>query len=139
MYEAIATPLELAKKELVKQGINVQPIHGAFDRIVAQISGRMPMEVNMLCHFAYDLGTRRMKYRTGRFDLYMRIDGKVLNEAMRQMGGTKEYSTFISQLETNENSLLTILSRLMDRAIVEEITVLMTLHDIGDALQEMSV
>jgi hypothetical protein len=139
VYDAIRCPLELCKQNLLKQGVNLETVHGAFDRIIPQISGRMPMEVNMLCHFALDLGAKRIKREPNSFVLFMRVDAEVLDEAMRQMGGTKEYGSFISELENNEKSLLMILSKSFDKATVEEITILMALHEMGDALQECPV
>lgn len=139
VYEAVQGALQLSEKELAGQGIKLEVVHNVFDRIVTQISGRMPMEVNMLSNFAYDLGSNRMKEENSRYTLFMRADRELLDQTMKQMGGTKEYSAFISTLDKNEILCLVLLSKSMETETVDEIAALMTLHEMGDALQEASV
>lgn len=143
VYDAIRVPLDLSTKELADQGISVEFVHPVFDRIVTRIAGRMPMEINMLCHFAYDLAAKRIprtfRFTGSRFTLYLKAEKELFEEAIKQLGGTKEYATLISKLDKNETSCLVLLSKSLEEATVDEIAVLMTLHDLGDALQEMSV
>lgn len=142
VYDAIRIPLAMSQKELADKGIRVEFIHTTFDRIVTQITGRMPMEVNMLCHFAYDLAAKRIPRRllqSKKFKLYMRIDRELLDEAIKQLGGAKEYNSFIAELNKNETSCLVLLSKSFEEETIDEIAVLIALHELKDALQIIPV
>jgi hypothetical protein len=140
VYEAIEGPMSFARKDLAKQGIELNVMHKAFDRIITQITGRMPMEINMLCHFAFDLAAKRARFEgMHKTELYMRADRELFDEAIKQLVGAKEYDAFISDLDKNEINCLVLLSKSLENATVEEITALMGLHELGDALQEMSI
>jgi hypothetical protein len=140
VYDAIEGPMEFAAKELAAQGIKLSIMHRGFDRIVTQITGRLPMEINMLCHFAYDLAAKRAKFLGAHnVGLFMRADRELFDEAIKQLVGAKEYDAFIADLDKNETTCLVLLSKSLESSTVEEITVLVGLHQLGDALQEMSI
>jgi hypothetical protein len=140
VYDAIKGPLELTTKQLAQQGIELDVIHRSFDRIVAQISGQMPMEINMLCHFAFDLGTRRPSIeRDGKMSIYMRADRELFDEAIKQLVGSREYASFINELDPNEVSCLVLLSKSLENVSVDELTTLISLHELGDALTDIAI
>lgn len=139
VYDSIQGPLNFSVKELQEQGIKLDVIHHTFDRIVSQVTGRMPMEVNMFANFAFDLGARRMRLSDDTYRLYMKADREVLDQAIKQLGGTKEYNAFINTLDNNEVSCLVLLSKSLENETTDELAVLMGLHGMGGALQLASV
>jgi DNA polymerase III delta prime subunit len=140
VYDAIKCPIELTTQELMNQGIKIEVIHQSFDRLVAQISGRNPIEINMLCYFALDLSTRRIAIEpNGKVTLYMRGDRELFDVTIKQLVGSREYQAFISELDKNEISCLVLLSKSLESSSNEEITMLLSLHELGDGLTEISI
>jgi hypothetical protein len=138
-YEAIKGPIEITTKELSSQGINIEVYHNAFDRIVTQISGRTPIEINMLCHFAFDLGAKRIAKKGPKIQLFMKADSELFEETIKQLIGAKEYYYFISELDKNESAFLVLLSQSLESVSLGEITALFSLNEFGESLQEMAI
>ncbi len=137
---AIAVPLKHACKELYEKEINLNVIHNGFDPIIQMISGRMPMEINLLSYFAFDVGAKYARIeRNGNVSLYMKVNKNLMDETIRQLRGAKEYDSFIDELKEKEKLFLDLLSRSLEKATVDELTLLITLHELGDKLQSFKI
>lgn len=136
--KAIEFPLDYARKELSAKGINIAIVHGGFDSLVKIISGRMPMEINLLCYFAFDLGARRLKIdRDGKVTLFMKVDKSLMDETILQLRGTREYDSLINGFKDSEIIFLNLLSKSQAKATLDELTLLMVLNELGSKLQSM--
>ncbi|MDG6991231.1 MAG: ATP-binding protein [Nitrososphaerota archaeon] len=137
--QAIAVPLESALKELKSKKLEVQVEHRSFDALARIISSKEPMAINVLSHFGYELAAKRSKFENGRFALFMKVDKELMEEVINQLRGSGEYDEFLSELKPEEYTALRLLSRCQRRASIEELTVLLTLHELGARLQSMPV
>lgn len=137
--EAIGKPLEIPRSLLSKEGYEVEFVHRGFDKIVIRTTGRMPLEVNLLCHFAFDIGAQLCKVKEKHITLFFKFNKKLLDSAIQQLVGTRGYSEFISELNSNEITCLRLLSKSTSGATLEEITLLMRLTQSGDSLQEIPI
>jgi hypothetical protein len=137
--DAISKPLAFPRNAMTKDGLSFEVVHGGFDGIVKRTTGRMPFEVNLLCHFAYDNGASRALIQGKRVTLFMKFDKALLDKAIEQLRGTKEYDSFISELDVNEVTVMRILSACQFAATINEITVLTVLNELGDKLQDVPI
>jgi hypothetical protein len=137
--DAIGKPLVFPRNEMAKKSLTFEVVHGGFDGIVKRTTDRMPFEINLLCHFAYDIGATRVKVDGKRVTLFMKFERSLLDEAMKQLRGTKEYDSFVGGLDVNEVTVMRILSACQFGATVKEITLLTVLNELGDQLQDVSI
>lgn len=138
-FEAIRKPIEVARSLLHKEGFEFDVVHGTFDKIVIQTTGRMPLEINLLCHFAFDIGAQNFKFEANRITLYFKFDKKLLDEAYKQLVGTRGYNDFIRELSESEVNLMRLLSKSSSKATIEEMTLLLRLDICENSLQELPV
>lgn len=138
-FESISRPLETTKTSMAKEGYEVEFVHRGFDKIVIRTTGLMPLEINLLCHFAFDLGAQQFKFEGKKVTLYFKFNKGLLDEAIKQLVGTRGYSEFIGDLDDNEIICLRFLSKSVERATLEEIALLMRLNQSGDSLQELPI
>jgi hypothetical protein len=137
--DAISKPLAFPRAEFVKQGLTFEVVHGGFDGIVKRTTDRMPFEINLLCHFAYDIAVERIEVGPKHVTLFMKFEKPLLDEAMKQLRGTKEYDSFVSVLDVNEAVVMRILSACQFGATVNEIALLTVLNELGDKLQDVPI
>jgi hypothetical protein len=137
--DAISKPLVFPRNELAKKGATFDVVHSGFDGIVKRTTDRMPFEINLLCHFAYDIGATRVNINGKRVTLFMKFEKALLDEAMKQLRGTKEYDSFIGSLDINEVTVMRILSACQFGATVKEIALLGVLNELGDKLQDIPI
>lgn len=130
-FEAISRPIEPMKAALAKEGYQLETVHKAFDQIVIRTTGRMPLEINLLCHFAFDLGAQRCRIEGKKIKVYFKFDKELLDEAIKQLVGTKGYNDFINELDENEMNCLRLLSKSVSRATVDELALLLRLNQAG--------
>ncbi len=135
--EAINSPLNHVKNEFSAKGISLEVLHRGFDPLVKIISGRMPMEINLLCHFAFELAAKNLKVDNGKVTLFMKVNKSLMDEGINQLRGSREYDSFISELKEGETVFLTFLAKSAWKATIEEMTLLMVLNDLGSKLQSM--
>jgi len=138
-FEAIRKPIELAKTSLAKDDYQLEAVHRGFDKIVVRTTGLMPLEINLLCHFAFDLGAQRFRMEGKKIMLYFKFNKELLDVSIKQLVGTRGYSDFINELDEGEMSVLRLLSKSVNKATIEELTLLLRLHQSGDSLQEMPI
>ena len=138
--EAIDTPLGMMKTEISEKLDLAVDFHlDTFRENIDEITDRMPLDVNLLCHLAYDRAVRNMSQDGRLVRMWLKLDDDVMKSAMKQLRGTKDYQSFLSELDEPENSLLRIISQVTQRAGVDELTLLMLLDEFGSSLQTESV
>ncbi|MBI2126047.1 MAG: hypothetical protein HYY67_01730 [Thaumarchaeota archaeon] len=135
--QAIGVPLELVREELKAQGVEMDVVHRSFDSLLRVVSSKEPMAINVLCHYAYELATKRPKVENGRYILYLRIDRELMDEVINQLRGSGEYDQFLSELKPEESALLRILSRCQRGANVDELSTLLKLNEFDKRLQQL--
>ncbi len=140
LNKAIETPLEIAKGILRDRGIVVsfekQSHRGEnFITTVERISEMMPLDVNMLCHYALHVGAKRA-IRSGQAIIVpLKIDYDVMRNAISQLKGTRSYYDFIASLEPVEITFMEILAQSDRKITSDELTLLIYLDDLGKNLQ----
>jgi Cdc6-like AAA superfamily ATPase len=132
---AIDMPLKHAINRGAEIGRRISVVHHDFNEIIKTISGRMPFEINLLCNLAFDMAVQNAAIVENNISLYLRVDQLLINETIKQLSGTKEYSRFINDLAETERTYLALLSRMIDRATVDEMTLLVVLNELGKRLQ----
>lgn len=137
--DSIIKPISFAKRNLLQEDITIRVRHDTFSNIVVQTTGRMPLEINLMSHFAYDDAAIHSRKTNSYMDLFLRFDKKVLDNVIKQLVGTREYNTFINSLNDTEETCLKILSKLHTKSTLEELTVLMQLHKSGDSLSSLEL
>jgi hypothetical protein len=137
--EAVRKPIELAQDSLAKEGYQLEVVHREFDNIVITTTGRMPLEMNLLCFFAFDLGAQYYRIEGKKITLYFRFNKRLLDEAIKQLVGTKGYNDFVNELDENTIMCLKLLSKSASKATLDELTMLIRLNQSGDSLQEMPI
>jgi hypothetical protein len=135
--EAISKPLEISKRMLSREGWDVDFIHRGFEKIVIRTTGLMPLEINLLCHFAFDLGAQIYRIEGKKITIYFKFNKQLLDIAIHQLVGTRGYSEFIGELNDDIMGCLRLLSKCTSGATLEEITLLLNLTRCGDSLQEL--
>src|SRR5207245_5552918 len=95
---AITKTVQLAKNEVLIKGTRLNVVMSGFIRLVTDLTNRLPVEFNMLSHFAYDIGATRVSYENGAANLYMKLDRELLDASMRQWQGIREYVDFLGDL-----------------------------------------
>lgn len=136
-HESIQKPIGIAIKSLEEEGIKIKVYHQEFESIVVRETGRMPLDINLLSHFAWDKAALRRALRGDIVELYFDFDKILLDQAISQLVGTREYASFIGELSDTEIILLQLLSKSPSKATIEELTILMELNKSGDSLQEL--
>lgn len=138
---AINVPLEINRKNLLMNNqIRLETHHSGFDRRLKEVAGRIPLHINMLCHFAFELGAEelRMDRRTN-LSLRMSFTKKLMEEAISQLRGTKNYRDFIESIDDNEANFLTILSRSTTKLSIKDATIMIVLDELKDLLQTLPI
>jgi Cdc6-like AAA superfamily ATPase len=139
--QAIQIPLQINHKDLLlNHQIRLEVQHIGFDRRLKEVTAGIPMHINMLCNFAYDIGAQELRQDQGtNFFLRMNFTKELMEEAITQLRGTKNYSEFISSLDNNEINFLTILSRSPLKLSIKEATLMITLDELKDLLQTLPI
>jgi hypothetical protein len=139
--QAIEQPIQLCRKDLlINNQIRLEVQHLGFDRRLREVTGRIPMHINMLCNFAFDLGAKQLRQdRQTNCILRMNFTKELMEEAINQLRGTKNYSDFISSLDRNEADFLTILSRSPIKLSIKEASLMIVLDELKDLLQTLPI
>jgi len=139
VQDAISNTIELAKQELLSRSIRLNVRMHEFIRRVAELSGRAPYDFNMLSYFAFDIATSRLRHEGGDVTMYLRLEKDVLDAAIKQLRGTREYAAFLDGISSYERRVLDLLSKCRYGASVDELVALLTLDGMGEALRSASV
>jgi hypothetical protein len=137
--EAIRKPIEIARNLLARDGFELEVVHREFDNIVIRTTGQMPLEMNLLCYFAFDMGAQRCRIEGSKITLYFKFHKELLDEAIKQLVGTRGYNDLVNSLNEEETICLKLLSTSVGKATIEELTLLLKLNQFGDSLQEMPI
>ncbi len=139
--EAIIKPLEITSNDLLfNHRIRLQVRHSGFDKLLKEVAARTPMHINMLCYFAFDLGSKNMKeYEKGTLVIKMQFTRELIEEAISQLRGTKGYSDFIGSLDGDEIRYLRILSKASIKLSSKEAALMIVLDDLQDSLQKTPI
>jgi hypothetical protein len=137
--KAISTTMELARKELLSKSIHLDVKMREFIYRVTELSGRAPLEFNMLSYFAYDIGSSRLGWKNQSPTLYLKLEKETLEQAMQQLRGTREYAVFIEALTGYERTILGLLSKCYYGASADELTALLVLDGMGENLRSASI
>ena len=137
--QAILVPLGIALEDLKSRHIEVEVDHNGFDTNAPIISSKEPMAINVLTHFAFELAAHRPKVEGSRYTLFMRVDNELMEDVINQLRGSGEYGEFLSDLSQVEFVLLRLLSRCQRLANIDELSALLTLHELGARLQSWSI
>jgi len=95
--------------------------------------------MNLLCYFAFDLGAQRCRVEGNKITLYFKFNKELLDEAIKQLVGTRGYNDFVNSLTEEETICLRFLSKSVGKATIEELTLLLRLNQFKDSLQEMPI
>jgi type II secretory pathway predicted ATPase ExeA len=136
---AITKTVQLAKNELVFKGKKLNVVMSGFIRLITDLTNRQPVEFNMLSYFAYDIGSTRMSYKDGAVTLFMKLDKELLDVAMRQWQGQREYVDFLEGLSGADKTVMSLLSKSRWGASVDELTTLVILDRMGVASRPPSL
>jgi hypothetical protein len=136
---AITKTVDRAKSQLLGKGIRLEVVMHEFIPRVIELSDRVPLDFSLLSYFAYDLGSKRLGWNQDMPTLYMRIDKEVLDEAITQLRGTKEYAGFLDALTDYDRRVLELLSRCITGASVDELAALLILDGLGESLRSSQV
>jgi hypothetical protein len=138
---AVLVPINLCTHGLLMEHrLRLEIRHGGFDKIVREIAGRSPMDINLLGYFSYKNGAEEYRiYEEGKIVLNMGFDKKILDEAIDQLRGTKKYSEFIGNLDLIESNVLRLLSKATLKLSTKEVALLMVLDELQEALQTASI
>jgi hypothetical protein len=136
---AITKTVQIAKNELLFKGKRFNVVMSGFIRLITDLTNRQPVEFNMLSFFAYDLGSTRMSYKDGGVTLFMKLDKELLDVAMRQWQGTREYVDFLEGLSGADKTIMSLLSKSRWGASVDELTTLVILDRMGVASRPPSM
>ena len=135
---AITKPVERAKVELLSRGIHLDVVMHEFIDQVIELSGRSPFDFNVLSYFAYDQGSRRLSWKDGVASLYLKLDIDILEQAIGQLRGTREYVPFLDSLTDYDRRILGLLSRCPIGASIDELSALLVLDKVGESLRSIS-
>jgi len=124
----------MAKERILLKGNFI----GFYQNII-ELTKRMPMDINLLCHFAYDYATTRFSQRESVVELYFKINKSVLDNAINELRGTREYSQFITSLTSFEINCLVILSYSMYPLTANELQILLFLDELGEGLTNIKI
>lgn len=139
VLDAIHGGLILAEKELRSRGLELEVFHRTFDRDVVQLTGRSPYEVNMLSYFAFEIDSSRIKLEKNKVTLFMKVDKKLLDIAIEQLKGTKEYNSFLINLDKLENEILVLLSKCQFGASPLEVSMLRLIDRVSRSTEILTV
>jgi hypothetical protein len=136
--KAIKIPINLCESNLLLENNKRLEIrHAGFDRIVREVAGRSPMDINLLGYFSFKNAAEEHKIfdNGNKIVLSMTYNKKIIEEAISQLKGTKKYSEFIANLSVAENNLLKILSKATLKLSTKEAAILKRIDDLQDSLQ----
>lgn len=136
---AIDAPLNAIGEEVKKLGYTATFHLDGFYAKIDEITDRLPLDVNLLCHLAYDSAARNVSLEGTAAHLKMILDKDIMKSAIDQLRGTKFYQPFFGDLDGAESSLLKILAQVFRDASVEELALLLTLDELGSHLQSMEI
>ena len=131
---AIDAPLKVIGSEVEKLGYTAKFHVDGFYQKIDEITDRLPLDVNLLCHLAYDSGARKVSLEGKGAHITMILDKEIMQSAIDQLRGTKAYQPFFNDLESSEKSLLKILAQVFLDASVHELIQLITLDELGSRL-----
>jgi hypothetical protein len=135
---ALSKPVERAKVDLLSRGIHLDvKMYEFIDRVI-DLSGRMPFDFNVLSYFAYDLASKRLAWKDDVAVLYLRLDIDVLEQAIGQLRGTRDYVPFLDSLTDYDRRVLGLLSRCPFGASVDELNALLVLDRAGENLRSLT-
>lgn len=133
--KAITKTVGIAKTQLLSRGIHLDVrMHGFIPRAI-ELSGRVPLDFNLLSYFAYDLASKRLEWDGDVGTLYLRLDIEALEQAIGQLRGTREYASFLDSLTDYDRRVLSLLSRCPFGASVDELSALLVLDRVGESLR----
>ena len=135
---AITKTMNIAKVQLLSRGIHLDPRMHEFIPRTVELSGRVPLDFNLLAYFAYDLASKKLDWKENVATLYLKLNIDVLEEAIAQLRGTKEYASFLDALTEYDRRVLGILSRCPYGASIDELTALLALDKVGENLRSVS-
>jgi hypothetical protein len=139
--QAISHPITINCKELLaSHQIRLNVNHASFDYRLKEVVARSPMHINMLCHFAFDLGAKELKIdQRCDYQLRMLFTKELMETAIKQLRGTKNYGDFIDSLNDDEVNFLRILSRSPLRLSVKDVAIMGVLDELKDSLQTLPI
>jgi hypothetical protein len=140
IFQAISLPFNYAGKEMFKsEHLLLKGHFKRFNQNIIDLARRMPMEINLLCHYAYNFAADNFKKKESVVELYFNVDRKLLDMTIEQLRGSFGYKDFISSLTDDEISCMQILSGSMMPMSLNEMSVLMTLNKIDQGLIDMPI
>jgi len=139
MLEAISKPFEHAVQELMSEGTVLRGHFKQFNRQLVELARRMPMEINLLCHYAYNAAADKLRKNDSLVQLYFNVDRALLDVTIEQLRGSVGYGDFIYALTEEEISCMQLLSASMLPLSNEELEVLMVLNKIDQGLLDMDI
>lgn len=139
VYDAVQKPFNKMAEILSKDGLLLKGhFRGFVDRII-EVTRKMPMDVNLLCHFAYDEACNKFRKRESIIELRFLLNKTVLDKAMNELRGTIEYSKFVESLTALEIEYLRILANSMYPLTSREIGILVYCNGLEEKLLELDV
>jgi hypothetical protein len=137
---AISKTVQFAKNDLLMKGTRLNVMMSQFIPEVTDLTNRLPQEFNMLSHFAFNVGSTRIRHENGAVTLYMKLDREVLEAALKQWQGTREYVEFLENISGVDKTILSLLSKIRrGGASLEELTALTILDRMAVASKSAKV
>ena len=139
--QAINHPITINCKELLaSHQIRLNVNHASFDYRLKEVVARSPLHINMLCHFAFDIGAKELKIdQRCDYQLRMLFTKELMETAINQLRGTKNYGDFIDSLDEDEVNFLRILSRSPFKLSVKDVAIMGVLDELQDSLQTLPI
>lgn len=139
VFEAVKLPLEKSTNELAKEGLVLKINYRKFAEDILEITKNMPMDINLLSHFAYDYSCQKFRQRESVIDLYFNLNKHVINSAIQELRGTIQYSTFLESLNGDEVNTLKLLSNSYYPLTTVELSTLIYFDNYGDKIVSIDI
>jgi hypothetical protein len=136
---AISSLVTLMKKEFVAKQIHLEVMMHQFINEVTELTGRAPLDFNLLSYFALDSASTRLGWKGEVPTLYVKLEKEVLDRAIQQFKGTREYAPLLDALSPFERTILVLLSKCPHGASVDELAAFSVLDGMGENLRLSSI
>jgi len=130
--EAIHKPFHIARDILSNEKILLRGNFAGFQSRIYEFTRNMPMDINLICHFAYNVASKKLRSKAQLVELYMRINKDVLDSVITELKGTREYSNLVDELSNIEIRYMKILSKTAYPLSPAELGVLVYIDDLEE-------